>query len=207
MQVKLVWATPQGDQIIGDLARVSAPENQGTDASKLVRYLLQNLHWSPLEMANMVVEINTTRDIGRQLLRHRSFSFQEFSQRYADVSKLEQAVPREARLQDTKNRQNSLSTSDTELQTWWKTRQEEFIAASTSLYSEALDRGIAKEVARSVLPELTPSRLYMNGTVRSWVHWYQLRSENGTQKEHMEIAKAVGLLLAQEFPIVWSAIQ
>ena len=207
VECKLIWATPNGDQVIGDLARVSAPENQGKEASKLIEYLLRNQHWSPLEMANMVVEINTTRDIARQLLRHRSFSFQEFSQRYADVSKLEKPPLREARLQDSKNRQNSIETDNLQLHYSWENIQKRVIKAAEEAYEWALDRGIAKEVARAVLPEgLTSSRLYMNGTVRSWVHWYQLRSGNGTQKEHMQIAEAIGLLLQEQFPSIWNAL-
>lgn len=207
MQVKLVWSTPGGEQVIGDLARVSAPENQGQDASKLIAYLIRNQHWSPLEMANMCVEINTTRDIARQLLRHRSFSFQEFSQRYADVSKLEKPPLRGARLQDTKNRQNSIDTDNKWLLEFWEESQKEVHALALDRYEEALSLGIAKEVARAVLPEgLTSSRLYMNGTLRSWIHWYQLRSGNGTQKEHREIADQIGLLIKQEFPNTWNAL-
>lgn len=207
MECNLVWATPNGDQVIGDLARVSAPENQGTDATKLISYLIKNQHWSPLEMANMVVEINTTRDIARQLLRHRSFSFQEFSQRYADVSKLKKPPLREARLQDTKNRQNSLETDNNWLLEFWARSQQDVEELALQRYEEALSMGIAKEVARAVLPEgLTSSKLYMNGTLRSWVHWYQLRSDNGTQKEHREIAEAVGQIIEKEFPSTWNAL-
>lgn len=207
MDTKLIWATPNGDQIIGDLARVSSPENQGKDASKLIKYLLVNNHWSPLEMANMCVEINTTRDIARQLLRHRSFSFQEFSQRYADVSKLDFPGLREARMQDFSNRQNSMQTNDASLHTWWDQVQSDSARTAYVLYESALSKGIAKEVARAILPEgLTASKVYMNGTIRSWVHWYLLRRGNGTQKEHMEIAKSVGEILQKEFPMVYGAI-
>lgn len=205
--VKLQWVTPNAEQVIGDLARVSSPENQGKDATKLIAYLIKHQHWSPLEMANMCVEINTTRDIARQLLRHRSFSFQEFSQRYADVTKLEEAPLREARLQDHKNRQNSIIVEDEALQDWWEHQQATLSNNAILLYNEALEKGIAKEVARAVLPEgLTMSRMYMNGTLRSWVHFYQLRSGNGTQKETREIAMEIGTLLKQHCPAVWDAL-
>ena len=205
--VKYVWSTPNAEQLVADMARVSAPENIGKDASKLLAYLIKHQHWSPYEMVNMCVEINTTRDIARQLLRHRSFSFQEFSQRYAEVDKLPPAPLREARLQDTKNRQNSLNTDDKELNNWWSYMQHSVQMINEAVYKEALARGIAKEVARAVLPEgLTTSRMYMNGTLRSWIHFYQLRSGNGTQKEARQIADAVGMLLEQNFPNIWKAL-
>jgi len=205
--VKLVWATPMSEQLIADMARVSAPENIGKDATKLIGYLLKNKHFSPFEMVNMCVEINTTRDIARQLLRHRSFSFQEFSQRYAKVDKLEQAPLRECRMQDTKNRQNSLETDDTDLANWWLWAQDHISVESSFVYTEALSRGIAKEVARAVLPEgLTSSRMYMNGTLRSWIHFYELRKGNGTQKETRLVAEAVGTLLSTCFPSIMEAL-
>ena len=205
--VKYVWSTPNAEQLVADMARVSAPENIGKDASKLLAYLIKHQHWSPYEMVNMCVEINTTRDIARQLLRHRSFSFQEFSQRYAEVDKLPPAPLREARLQDTKNRQNSLEVDNKELNNWWNWMQHQAQQTSELLYKEALARGIAKEVARAMLPEgLTTSRMYMNGTLRSWIHFYQLRSGNGTQKEARQIADAVGMLLEQNFPNIWKAL-
>lgn len=205
--VKYVWSTPNAEQLVADMARVSAPENIGKDASKLLAYLIKHQHWSPYEMVNMCVEINTTRDIARQLLRHRSFSFQEFSQRYAEIDKLPPAPLREARLQDTKNRQNSLEVDNKELNNWWNWMQHQAQQTSELLYKEALARGIAKEVARAVLPEgLTTSRMYMNGTLRSWIHFYQLRSGNGTQKEARQIADAVGMLLEQNFPNIWKAL-
>ncbi len=205
--VKYVWSTPNAEQLVADMARVSAPENIGKDASKLLAYLIKHQHWSPYEMVNMCVEINTTRDIARQLLRHRSFSFQEFSQRYAEVDKLPPAPLREARLQDTKNRQNSLNTDDKELNNWWSYMQHSVQMINEAVYKEALAKGIAKEVARAVLPEgLTTSRMYMNGTLRSWIHFYQLRSGNGTQKEARQIADAVGMLLEQNFPNIWKAL-
>lgn len=177
------------EELVAYCARVSNPSNQANHdtAPRLLSYLVRNHHWSPFEMAHAVIEVVTTRDIARQILRHRSFSFQEFSQRYAAVQ--DDAVIREARLQDAKNRQNSVETGDAELQVWWQEKQQ-LIASQTQLaYEAALERGIAKEVARAVLPEgLTPSRLYMAGPVRSWIHYIQLRAGNGTQKEHREIA-------------------
>lgn len=205
--VKYVWSTPNAEQLVADMARVSAPENIGKDASKLLAYLIKHQHWSPYEMVNMCVEINTTRDIARQLLRHRSFSFQEFSQRYAEVDKLPPAPLREVRLQDTKNRQNSLETNNSLLDEWWELNQKHLVEHATKVYQGALEMGIAKEVARAVLPEgLTTSRMYMNGTLRSWIHFYQLRSGNGTQKETRQIADAVGMLLEQNFPNIWKAL-
>lgn len=177
------------EELVAYCARVSNPSNQANHdtAPRLLSYLVRNHHWSPFEMAHAVIEVVTTRDIARQILRHRSFSFQEFSQRYAAVQ--DDAVIREARLQDAKNRQNSVEVDDAELQVWWQEKQQ-LIASQTQLaYEAALERGIAKEVARAVLPEgLTPSRLYMAGPVRSWIHYIQLRAGNGTQKEHREVA-------------------
>jgi len=199
--VKLIWTTPNGEQLIGDMARVSAPENQGKDSTKLLQFLIQHHHWSPLEMVNACFEINTTRDIARQLLRHRSFSFQEFSQRYADVTKLEEAPLREARLQDTKNRQNSLNTTNQDLIDWWYEQQITSSNNAIQLYLKALDKGIAKEVARSVLPEgLTMSKMYMNGSLRSWYHFCQLRCGNGTQKETKQIAELIRAELQKHYP-------
>ena len=205
--VKYVWSTPNAEQLVADMARVSAPENVGKEADKLLVYLIKHQHWSPYEMVNMCVEINTTRDIARQLLRHRSFSFQEFSQRYASIDKLEQAPLREARLQDTKNRQNSVETFDKDLNNWWIYMQHSLAQNSQAIYQEALGRGIAKEVARAVLPEgLTSSRMYMNGTLRSWIHFYQLRSGNGTQKETRLIAEEIGKQIQNNFPNIWKAL-
>ena len=185
-------------------ARVSNPTNQNNSdtAEKLVRYLIKNQHWSPLEMVSVCLEIETTRDIARQILRHRSFSFQEFSQRYADASQLGFET-REARLQDLKNRQNSVETQNLALQAWWEERQNRVIREAQEAYQWALDNGIAKEQARSVLPEgNTHSRMYMNGTLRSWVHYIQLRSANGTQKEHREIAVACANAIEPVFPMI-----
>ena len=186
-------------------ARVSNPNNQQrTETSKkLIKYLIKNKHWSPLEMVNACIEIETTRDIARQILRHRSFSFQEFSQRYADPTKELEFVIREARLQDTKNRQNSVETDDKFLKEVWEKKQQNIIAMVKKDYEWAIDKGIAKEQARAILPEgLTVSRLYMNGTIRSWVHYIELRSANGTQKEHAEIAMACAVEIAKVFPLI-----
>ena len=201
-KVKLIWITPNCEQVIGDCARVSSPQNQGKDSKKLVEYLLAHGHFSPLEMASACFEIETTRDIARQILRHRSFSFQEFSQRYADVSAIQdQFVFREARLQDAKNRQNSIENTDEELQNWFDYQVHSIQSAARQIYEEALKRGIAKEQARCVLPEgLTMSRLYMTGNIRSWKHFVDLRSANGTQKEHQLIAQAIGEQLKEQLP-------
>ena len=190
-----------GEELVAYCARVSNPANQANHetAPRLLNYLVRNHHWSPFEMAHAVIEIQTTRDIARQILRHRSFSFQEFSQRYAAV--VDDAVVREARLQDTTNRQNSLSIEDDDLRKWWEYKQEEIAHATSEAYASALKLGIAKEVARAVLPEgLTPSRLYMAGSVRSWIHYIQLRAGNGTQKEHREIAVMCKLALLHVMP-------
>jgi|TARA_B110000977_G_scaffold109480_1_gene142497 thymidylate synthase (FAD) len=196
---------PDVEQLIAYCARVSNPDNQNNTVTseKLIKYLVKNKHWSPLEMVNACLEIETTRDIGRQILRHRSFSFQEFSQRYADPTKDLDFVTREARLQDTKNRQNSIETEDDMLQNQWEMRQKSLIELSQETYNWAIEKGIAKEQARAVLPEgLTVSRMYMNGTLRSWVHYIELRSANGTQKEHMELAKACAVEIAKIFPLI-----
>lgn len=191
-------------ELIAYCARVSNPDNQfNTDTSeKLIQYLIRHQHWSPLEMVSACMEITTTRDIARQILRHRSFSFQEFSQRYADPTKDLSFVTREARLQDTKNRQNSIETSDKLLQNEWYRAQRRVIFAAQREYKWAIANGIAKEQARAVLPEgLIESRLYMNGTLRSWIHFIELRSANGTQKEHQEIARACAVVIAKIFPM------
>ena len=196
--------------MIAYCARVSNPGNQNNDATaeKLVRYLIKHKHWSPLEMVSMCLEIETTRDIARQILRHRSFSFQEFSQRYADPTKDLSLIPREARFQDEKNRQNSVdldlsNPSHKDINEEFRMRQMTHIRNSKELYSWAIDNGIAKEQARAVLPEgNTVSKMYMNGTLRSWVHYIELRSSNGTQKEHMEIARACATVIADVFPMI-----
>ena len=202
MKVKLVsYSTPteeflnegidNAQELVAFCARVSNPSNQlNTETSeKLIKYLIKNAHWSPLEMVSACLEIETTRDIARQILRHRSFSFQEFSQRYANPVKDLEFVTREARLQDLKNRQNSIENDDEEISNMWIEKQEHLINEARETYNWAIENGIAKEQARAVLPEgNTVSRMYMNGTLRSWIHYIELRSGNGTQKEHMEIA-------------------
>jgi len=194
------------EELVAYAARVSNPANQNNmkTAGKLLKYLIQNEHWSPLEMVHMTLEIKTTRDISRQILRHRSFSFQEFSQRYA-VS--ESFVTRKARLQDTKNRQNSIETEDKELAELWNMKQCEVLLKTKEVYEWALEKGIAKEQARAVLPEgNTETTLYMAGSLRSWVHYCQLRMANGTQKEHMDIAKKCWEILVGHFPAVAEAL-
>jgi len=195
-------------ELVAFCARVSNPGNQSNKdtSEKLIRYLIKHQHWSPLEMVNMCLEIETTRDIARQMLRHRSFSFQEFSQRYADPTKDLAFVLREARLQDPKNRQNSIELDGTLGQALisdeWMFKQKELIAHAIEVYNWAVAKGIAKEQARAVLPEgNTVSRLYMNGTLRSWIHYIQLRSANGTQKEHMQIAQKCAEVIAKVFPM------
>jgi thymidylate synthase (FAD) len=175
---------------------------------KLIRYLIKNQHWSPFEMVNVVMEISTTRDIARQILRHRSFSFQEFSQRYADPTKDLGFDLREARLQDTKNRQNSIETENSELKSEWIIKQMSVIAEAKQAYEWAIENGIAKEQARAVLPEgNTQSRMYMNGSLRSWIHYCQLRMANGTQKEHMEVATECWEIIRDKFPNVVAALE
>jgi thymidylate synthase (FAD) len=196
-------------ELVAFCARVSNPSNQNNKetSEKLIRYLIKNQHWSPLEMVNMCLEIETTRDIARQILRHRSFSFQEFSQRYADPTKDLDFVIREARLQDTKNRQNSIpldmnNDEHRQIAYQWENLQRDLIAKARNVYEWAVLKGIAKEQARSVLPEgNTVSRLYVNGTLRSWIHYIQLRSGNGTQLEHQEIALKCAEVIAKVFPM------
>ena len=197
---KLIWVTPNAENLVAYMARVSNPENQDNPATapKLLKYLIKNKHWSPFEMVNVCMEIETTRDIARQILRHRSFSFQEFSQRYAEVVNWDKG---EARLQDNKNRQNSIPTQDRELQRWWDEQQVAVWKQSTEAYKLALQQGIAKEVARKVLPEgLAMSRMYMNGTLRSWLHYVDIRCDVSTQKEHREVAQQCKVVLSSLFP-------
>ena len=192
-------------ELVAFCARVSNPSNQNNNetSQKLIKYLINNKHWSPLEMVTVCIEIETTRDIARQILRHRSFSFQEFSQRYADPTKDLSFVLKEARLQDNKNRQNSIDTDNETLKSEWIDKQKKLIDLSLKTYKWAIDNGIAKEQARAVLPEgNTVSRMYMNGTLRSWVHYIELRSSNGTQKEHMEIAKSIAKIISDIFPMM-----
>ena len=212
-QVKLIsYSTaPEGtaltdvQELIAFCARVSNPSNQMNKetSEKLIKYLIKHKHWSPLEMVSACLEINTTRDIAHQIVRHRSFSFQEFSQRYADPAEFgDQFVIREARLQDTTNRQNSIDVEDEVLHNEWHARQQKMIDLAKETYEWAIDNGIAKEQARAVLPEgNTKTRLYMNGTLRSWIHYIDLRAANGTQKEHMEIAQACARVIAEIFPL------
>ena len=192
-------------ELVAFCARVSNPSNQtNTDTSeKLIRYLIKHRHWSPLEMVSACLEIETTRDIARQILRHRSFSFQEFSQRYADPTKDLAFTVRDARLQDTQNRQNSIDSNDEELEAWWSAKQMTVVNLVKETYTEAIAKGIAKEQARSVLPEgNTVSRLYMQGTLRSWLHYIELRSGPETQKEHREVALGCATALESIFPMV-----
>ena len=191
--------------LVAFCARVSNPSNQSNTkpADKLLNYLIKHKHWSPFEMVSACIEINTTRDIARQILRHRSFSFQEFSQRYANPVEELEFVTREARMQDTKNRQNSIEISDRSIQDKWQQEQNKVIEVCQQVYKNAIEKGIAKEVARAVLPEgLTKSRLYINGTIRSWIHFIELRSDNGTQKECSEVAIACGKEIAKIFPMI-----
>ena len=213
MEVRLISYSQTSDNLeVGDsiqdivayCARVSNPDNQNNSetSEKLLKYLIREKHWSPFEMVSVCLEITTTRDIARQILRHRSFSFQEFSQRYADPVKSLQAVRREARLQDFKNRQNSIEIDDTKLDQSWKGQQDLVWLQAVKAYNWAIEMGIAKEQARAVLPEgLMQSRLYVNGTLRSWIHYIELREKNGTQKEHVEIARACADAITKIFPM------
>jgi thymidylate synthase (FAD) len=213
LKVRLIGYTQPPEDIVGldDLqdivaycARVSNPSNQinSETSGKLLDYLIKHKHWSPFEMCSATLEVETTRDIARQLLRHRSFSFQEFSQRYADIRSFNNSfVIREARLQDEKNRQNSVANTDKKLSMEWDAKQNKVIKEAKAAYNWAIENGIAKEQARAVLPEgNTVSKLYVNGTIRSWIHYIELRSANGTQLEHMELAREVGQTIAKIFP-------
>jgi len=207
-RVKLVWATPDADKVIGYCARVSNPSNQNNpEVEGLLRYCAREGHWSVFEMANVCIEIETTRDIGRQILRHRSFSFQELSQRYKDVSdELRTSELREARMQDKRNRQNSVPCTNEVIAENWQIMQEKVFDIAKGAYEWAIERGIAKEQARALLPEgLTPSRMYMNGTVRSWVHYLRQRLDPSTQREHRMIAEEVLKILTEVAPITMSA--
>ena len=202
---KLVHITPDAERLVAYMARVSNPANQDNQetAPKLIRYLIKHKHWSPLEMVSMCVEINTTRSIAAQILRHRSFSFQEFSQRYALVID-EPQVPA-LRRQDTKNRQNSIDDLDKEVELDYRVTINDHFQKSVALYLDLVEAGVAKECAREVLPLATPTRLYMHGTLRSWIHYCQLRCANGTQKEHQDIACAVKGILAEQVPDIYEA--
>jgi thymidylate synthase (FAD) len=206
MSVKLIWSTPSGEELVAYMARVSNSDNQDNrdTAPKLLKYLMKHKHWSPFEMVNICMEINTTRDIARQILRHRSFSFQEFSQRYAEVVDWSAG---EVRMQDDKNRQNSLPTQDRELQRWWDEQQVATWKLATNAYKAAIGMGVAKEVARKVLPEgLTMSRMYMNGTLRSWLHYIDIRCDESTQKEHREIAEQCKVVLSSLYPSLFEGV-
>ncbi len=205
MIVKLEWITPEADTQIGWMARVSNPKAMPEDPSeKLISYLIRHEHWSPFEMANMCVKIETTRDIGRQMLRHRSFTFQEFSQRYAEVTN--EMVLSQVRLQDDKNRQNSILTEDEDLQEWWDFAQGWAFNTAYEAYKSALEKGVAKEVARKLLPEgLTPTTLYMNGTIRSWIHYLASRTDPSTQLEHRQVAECILELFERQCPTIVKA--
>ena len=204
---KLIWVTPDAEALVGKIARVSNPKNENTpNVEGLLKYLIKHKHWSPFEMASMCVEIHTTRAIAPQILRHRSFSFQEFSQRYAIPTDTFATVHPELRRQDTTNRQNSIDDLPTETVEYYDQRIDDHFRRSVDLYESLLHSGVAKECARSVLPLNTVTRLYMSGTLRSWLHYVDLRGDNGTQKEHMSIARSVGEILATEVPTIARAM-
>ena len=204
---KLIWITPNTEQLIGKIARVSNPKNEDNpDVEKLIKYLIKHKHWSPFEMASMCVEIHTTRAISPQILRHRSFSFQEFSQRYAIPTDTFATVLPDLRRQDTTNRQNSIDDLPSEVVEFLKSRTDAHFRDSVELYNYMLSKGVAKECARSVLPLNTVTRLYMSGTIRSWLHYVDLRGDNGTQKEHMSIARSIGEILDTELPTISCAM-
>ena len=206
--INLISITPKAEELIAYMARVSAPENQakGCDDERLIRYLIKHQHWSPFEMCHMVLEINTTRAIAAQILRHRSFSFQEFSQRYSDVSKLNAAKPPELRRQDRKNRQSSIDDLPDEVVSLRTGQIETLYQQSFSLYQAMIADGVAKECAREILPLGTPTRLYMSGSIRSWLHYVDLRQANGTQLEHQRIALGCRALLEDHLPTICNAM-
>jgi thymidylate synthase (FAD) len=203
-EVNVVWSTPDGEKLIAYMARVSNPKNQDNpETTKLLKYLIKHKHFSPFESVNVCMEIKTTRDIARQILRHRSFCFQEFSQRYAEAGEFELS---ECRMQDEKNRQNSIPIQDRELERVWEEWQLDVLSAAKQAYTKALNVGIAKEVARKLLPEgLTMSKMYMNGTLRSWLHYISVRTDPSTQKEHREVAFKVLDHLKVLYPTVMEA--
>ena len=207
MSVELISITPDSEKTIAYCARVSNPKGQDRDEyAKLLKYCIDHGHWSIFEMANMVLEINTTRGIAAQILRHRSFSFQEFSQRYADANLLENIVPPDLRSQDEKNRQNSIDDIDMETKIKYNRQVRELFSKSQALYDDMIKNGVAKECARFVLPLATPTKMYMNGTIRSWIHYINLRSGHGTQKEHMDIANKCKDIFVQQLPVVSEAL-
>lgn len=207
MKAHIVWSTPNGEKYLAYMARVSNPKATLDDPFKrLIQFLIRKKHWSPFSMVNVCVEVECSRDVSRQVLRHKSFDFQEFSGRYAAYEEglLE---PREARLQDKENRQNSLPSNDKKLNNWWRYAQEGIIDHVMDVYNEALKRGIAKEVARAILPEgLTPTKMHINGTLRSWIHYFDVRCGDDTQKEHRELAQAIRDLVFEQYPSVKEAL-
>lgn len=204
---KLVWITPDAEKLVGKIARVSNPANEDNpNVDRLLKYLIKNKHWSPFEMASMCVEIVTTRAISAQILRHRSFSFQEFSQRYADPTEMLSPEIPDLRRQDTKNRQNSLDDIASETQKYYQEKISQHFDNSLQLYESMLHSGIAKECARAILPLNMGTRLYMSGTIRSWLHYIDLRGDNGTQKEHQTIARSIGEILDTECPTIARAM-
>lgn len=207
MNIKLIWVTPGAEELVTYMARVSAPKNQGNmeTAPKLLRYLIEHKHWSPYEMANMCVEINTTRAISAQIVRHRSFSFQEFSARYADVSELGSAVIPHLRRQDYKNRQNSIDDLDPEIVSGYYRRISQLFEDAEHLYREMISTGVAKECARNILPMASQTRIYMQGTLRSWIHYLHLRCDPATQSEHRQIAEEIKRIFCQQFPVIGEA--
>ena len=208
MNVKLISVTPDAEKNIAYCARVSNPNNQDNENyAKLLKYCIDHKHWSIFEMAFMTVEINTTRGLAAQILRHRSFTFQEFSQRYADATLLAEEIPLfELRRQDTKNRQNSIDDIDSEIVYKWNSKLREHFGKAKALYDGMINDGIAKECARFVLPLATPTRLYMSGSIRSWIHYIDLRSAHGTQKEHMNIANECKSIFVEQFPVIGEAL-
>jgi len=203
----LIWITPDAEALVGKIARVSNPNNEDNpEVDKLIRYLIKHKHWSPFEMASMCVEIHTTRAIAAQVLRHRSFSFQEFSQRYAIPTDTFATVLPDLRRQDTKNRQNSIDDIEPQTKEYYDQRIDNHFRESVKLYESLLHSGVAKECARSVLPLNTVTRLYMSGTIRSWLHYVDLRGDNGTQREHQSIARSVGEILATKVPTIARAM-
>jgi len=204
---KLVWITPNAESLVGKIARVSNPNNEDNpEVEKLIKYLIKHKHWSPFEMASMCVQIDTTRAISPQILRHRSFTFQEFSQRYAIPTDTFATVLPDLRRQDHDNRQNSIDDLENETQQYYEQRIDDHFREAVRLYESLLHSGVARECARSVLPINTVTRLYMSGTIRSWLHYVDLRGDNGTQAEHMKIARSVGEILDTEIPIIARAM-
>ena len=204
---KLIWITPDAEALIGKIARVSNPKNEDNpNVERLIKYLIKHKHWSPFEMASMCVEIHTTRAISPQILRHRSFSFQEFSQRYAIPTDTFSTVLPDLRRQDDTNRQNSIDDLPSEVTEFLKDKTDKHFRDAVELYEYMLSQGVAKECARSVLPLNTVTRLYMSGTIRSWLHYIDLRADNGTQREHMQIARSVGEILDTQLPTISRAM-